>query len=94
MPRPPNGPNKALAPLWVGNIKIARSTIATALTVIQPIAVLLGFEASAVADFGRGTDQVLNGIQILGPAITGIWLWVERKAPTYRLTLLPPPGPM
>lgn len=90
---PTPGPNTDLPTIWMGRVLKVRSTIALLITVATPIATAYGIELSAyvdgVAEIGRGADMMINGFQILLPALSGIWLWLERRAPNYRLTVLP-----
>jgi hypothetical protein len=82
-------PNKALPPLWI--LK-ARSLLALLLTLAQIAAISLGFEASTLTSAGAGVGHMLDGVQLVLPACTALWAYVERVAPNFRLTLARPRG--
>ena len=80
------GPNTDLPPLSPFSVK-ARSTIALLLTVSQTLFLALGWDASHLPGVAAGAGAILDGIQMLLPAIGAVWLWWERRAPNFRLSL-------
>lgn len=44
----------------------------------------LGCSAEAIVDTG---NRAISAVQSLIPIVTGIWTWIERRAPNYRLVL-------
>ena len=86
------GPNRALPPL--SPLK-ARSTIATVLSVLALVGPLLGgglgevlTEIAASTDLiQQETERAVNAFNALVGVASLVWLWWERRAPNYRLSL-------
>lgn len=91
MPTSP-GPNRTLPPL---NPLKARSTIAAILSVIALIGPLIGgglgevlAEVAANGDLIQSqTERAVNAFNALLGVASLIWLYLERRAPNYRLSL-------
>lgn len=92
---PTSGPNRILPPL--SPLK-ARSTVAAILSVLALIGPLLGgglgellTEIAASADLiQQETERAVNAFNALLGVASLIWLWWERRAPNYRLSLSRP----
>jgi uncharacterized protein YqgC (DUF456 family) len=75
----------------------ARSTVAALLTVVGAVSPLLGGGVGLLAaDFVANGDAIQSGAQTTVEAINALvtvvgmaWLWIERRAPSYRLSLKP-----
>lgn len=90
---PPPGPNGVLPPL---NPFKARSTYAMILTLVLAVCGSLGIDLFAwTSELGLGAnedelvatgEQAVSAIQVLLNIGAGIWLWVERRAPNFRLS--------
>lgn len=88
------GANSALPalPVWQ-----AASFWAQLLLVLSVIANTLGLDLfAALGEMGLGTspeeviatgERAVSAVQQLLPMIFGVWAWIERRAPRYRLTL-------
>jgi hypothetical protein len=85
-----NNPNLPDLPAWQ-----ARSTWAILLAALITLANFVGFDLLGfTSEVGAGAtpDQVIDtgnrlvsAWQIVAPLIFGLWAWVERRAPNYRL---------
>lgn len=73
----------------------ARSTIAALLTVVGAVSPLLGGGVGLLAaDLVANGDTIQSGAQTTVEAVNTLitvggmaWLWVERRAPSYRISL-------
>ncbi|CAB4139342.1 hypothetical protein UFOVP346_38 [uncultured Caudovirales phage] len=62
---------------------LARSTYATILTVVT--AVSSAFNVDILGNFGTSEEGILDAVDSLLPVVTGLWLWLERRNPSFRI---------
>lgn len=80
-------PNTSLPELSAFSLK-ARSSLALLTIVIPPLLGMLGIDVGAVMPSITGAaDHLISAVELLLPVVGGIWLWIERRAPNYRLVL-------
>ena len=75
--------NTDLPPLSIWQ---ARSTWVVIVGALSQIAVFARFDLFGL--FGvTGSEPLVDGIMQIVAAVSLVWVWLERKAPNYRLTL-------
>jgi len=92
---PQPGPNNALPPLNPFNVFQARSSLGVILTILGAVGPFIGGGVGEViANIVGNADEIQLGAQTLVEAVNTIvtiggmvWLWLERRAPNYRLSL-------
>lgn len=66
----------------------ARSFYASALMAATVLCNVIGLDFLAFLQgmgLGQNEDEILRNVEMLMPLLFGLWAWIERRAPNFRL---------